>query len=577
MKNSFNQQTQFMVNQQGELVSGDNNIVAVLRNHFSDLLNKVVVPNHPQQQNAESSLSSCDPVPPPSLEEIRQVIKEMKNNKSPGENLIEIELLKKADQVVCSLLRDIFAKIWEDEKVPVEWKTATIVPIFKKGDRSLPVNYRGIALLDVGYKIFTKILNNRVREYAEQITGEYQCGFRRARSTLNHIYTASQIIEKNYEFNIKTVALFVDFKQAYDSIIREEMWRALAEVGIPVKYINLVRACYETTECKVKFKNAESEPFPVKNGLRQGDPLAPTLFNLVLESVMRKAGLANPVINQEQPVTLAFADDIVIIAPKINLVKEVCEKLATEAARVGLSINEEKTKFMIINGPKYSQDDREVQTMEVNGMRFQRTGEFKYLGVPLNDKRDAHKIIEERIKCANRCYYSLIGSLKSKLLSHQSKIKIYLAYIRPVLTYGCEAWTLCKGDRKALALFEKKVLRKVFGPVFNQTTNRFERRSSTDLYNRFGRTNVVAFVRAKRIEWFGHVSRDGSVLGMVTNYKPSGVRGRGRPKERWATSVEKDLIKVDDPARRTVPEDRDGWKMLIERALVLNGPLSSID
>ena len=573
VKKTFNQQTSLLENDQGDLVSGKDNIVEVLKSHFNRLL------------NAEGS--NCPSLPPittteqwmgePTLEEVSESVTSLSNNKAPGDNMIVAEMLKKADKSLLIEIHRIITEIWSNEKVPEAWNTATIIPIFKKGDKTKPVNYRGISLLDIGYKVFTNLLNRRLVPYAEEIVGKYQCGFRRAKSTLDHIFTIGQIIEKNYEFNVPTIALFIDFKQAYDRISRESMWHALASIGIPSKYINLVKACYDNTTCKVKCQKTISDSFLVKNGLRQGDPLAPTLFNLVLEYVMRNAKLSIATINQNEPTVLAFADDIVIVGNNMHLVKSACEKLIDSAAEVGLTINETKTQFMVIDGSKSNKDHvvNNTSFMEVRGLRFAETGDFKYLGVVFNNKRDAHQQIKERVKCANRCYYMLEKTLKSKLLSHQSKIRLYLAYIRPVLTYGCEAWTLCKNDRRILAVFERKVLRKIFGPVFNPVTNEFERRHNLDLYERYGRANILSYTRGKRIEWLGHVWRDNGLLNEALHYKPAGTRGRGRPKERWFNSVTKDLVKLN--RQHSDPQDRDRWKQIVGEAMDLNGPLSFID
>lgn len=105
--------------------------------------------------------------------------------------------------------------VWQKEEVPQAWNEAIIVPVFKKGDKIKAENYRGIALLDVGYKVFSTILNNRLKPVTEEAIGDYQSGFRKNRSTSTHIFTLSQILEKNYEYNKNVHIVFVDFKSSY--------------------------------------------------------------------------------------------------------------------------------------------------------------------------------------------------------------------------------------------------------------------------------------------------------------------------------------------------------------------------
>lgn len=79
--------------------------------------------------------------------------------------------------------------------------------------------------------------------------------------------------------------VFIDYKQAYDSVNRQKLWKAMIFFGIPQKYTNLVKMCNDKTLFKVRFLQRLSSAFEVNSGLRQGDALSPTLFNLGLEKV----------------------------------------------------------------------------------------------------------------------------------------------------------------------------------------------------------------------------------------------------------------------------------------------------
>ena len=81
--------------------------------------------------------------------------------------------------------------------MPEEWKESIIVPIYKTIDKTDCSNYRGISLLPGTYKILTDILLSRLTPYAEEIIGDHQCGFRRNRSTADHVFCIRQILEKN--------------------------------------------------------------------------------------------------------------------------------------------------------------------------------------------------------------------------------------------------------------------------------------------------------------------------------------------------------------------------------------------
>nr|XP_037869231.1 uncharacterized protein LOC119628999 [Bombyx mori] len=101
-------------------------------------------------------------------------------------------------------------QIWNSEVMPEEWNTAVICPLHKKGDVLDCQNYRGISLLNTAYKIFANVLFGKLKPFVEPRLGEYQCGFRPGRSTIDQIFSLRQILEKTLEFNADTSALAVE-------------------------------------------------------------------------------------------------------------------------------------------------------------------------------------------------------------------------------------------------------------------------------------------------------------------------------------------------------------------------------
>lgn len=81
--------------------------------------------------------------------------------------------------------------------------------------------------------------------------------------------------------------LFVDFRQAYDSVNKETLWKHLELFGIPAKLRAIIRMCIETARCKIRFGQTQSEEFKTKVGLKQCDSLSPILFNITLEVVVQ--------------------------------------------------------------------------------------------------------------------------------------------------------------------------------------------------------------------------------------------------------------------------------------------------
>jgi hypothetical protein len=131
--------------------------------------------------------------------------------------------------------------------------------------------------------------------------------------------------------------------------------------------------------------------------------------------------------------------------------------------------------------------------------------EFKYLGVNINEKNNMHNEIKIRMCTANRSYYAMKEMFSTKLLSRRTKNRLHITYLRPIATYACKTWASTKGDEEKLSTFERKMLKKIYGPVCNVNSGIFERRRNDEIQRLFSIPSICQFIRSKRIEWAGHV------------------------------------------------------------------------
>jgi len=120
-----------------------------------------------------------------------------------------------------------------------------------------------------------------------------------------------QIIEKCYEYNIDIHNIFIDYTHAFDSIKRNKILDSLTQNKIPPKLIRLVKLTLEHPTAKVKVNNAYTLEFRVESGVKQGDPLSPTLFSLVINTVLKKLDLRGNISTQHRQL-MAHADDVLI-------------------------------------------------------------------------------------------------------------------------------------------------------------------------------------------------------------------------------------------------------------------------
>ncbi|XP_055633640.1 uncharacterized protein LOC129773983 [Toxorhynchites rutilus septentrionalis] len=200
-------------NKNGSILMNQREVTERWRQHFDEHLNGVQAENQDDDGSDYVGAVNNEDVPPPTIGEVGNTIKQLENNKSTGKVGIEV-----------SYLHRLIVIIWETEQLPQEWKDGVICHIFKKGDKLDCENFRAITVLNVAYKELSQIIFRRLSPLTNRFVGGYQAGFIEGRSTTDQIiFTLRPILQKCREYRVPTHHLFIDFKAAYDSISRKEL------------------------------------------------------------------------------------------------------------------------------------------------------------------------------------------------------------------------------------------------------------------------------------------------------------------------------------------------------------------
>ena len=413
------------------------------------------------------------------------------------------------------------------------------------------------------------ILCERLKPYLSDIIGSYQCGFRPGKSTTDQIFTLRRLLEKTLEYQIDTHHLFIDFKQAYDSIKRDSLFTTMRSFGIPSKLNRLCWLTLANTVSVVKIGNETSEQFTTKQGFRQGDALSCDFFNLCLEKIIRDSDpyRERGCIYYKSCQLLGYADDIDIAGRTQAEVSQNFQEIEKAAEVMGLKVNASKTKYMLATRNENTLRNF-GQNVTIGQHNFEVVKDFVNLGSSVNSSNSTSEEVIRRIVLGSRCLYGLSNLLRSKHLSRRTKIQIYNTLILPVVMYGSESWEMTAADCERLMVFERRVLRIIFGPV--NIDGEWRIRYNHELYNLYTNETIVQKIKVQRLRWLGHVFRmenDAPQRKCLFTEPRDGSRGRGRPRTRWMDSVSGDLTKLRVKSTwKRKAADRDEWRDLLEQA-----------
>ena len=320
---------------------------------------------------------------PFTMEELLKAVKSIKYGKACGLDEIPVEVwkLKEFHEILLECCNSVY-----QQEVISSWRKGCILPFPKKGNLNITKNYRGITLTAISAKIYNLVLLNRIRPAVDPLLRKNQNGFRRKRSTMGQILTIRSIKEGVRANNLPAVLLFIDFSKAFDSIHRGKMRDILIAYGIPQETVDAIMMQYQDTCSKVRSPDGNTEFFDIIAGVLQGDTLAPYIFIIYLDYVLRRALDENKELGltltkqksrryPEKKITDAdYADDLAVLADTLKDATTLLHNIEKVAKQIGLYLNADKTEFIFEN------QDASVGMKSLADKNIKQVLDFKYLG-----------------------------------------------------------------------------------------------------------------------------------------------------------------------------------------------------
>ncbi|KAE9036079.1 hypothetical protein PR001_g9006 [Phytophthora rubi] len=318
-------------------------------------------------------------------EEVIKAIAALNRHKAAGADGLNNDFFKDAQAVLVPAMLAIGNELLKGGGPPASFLEGLIIPLRKKGDSDDAMDYRPIALLQTGYKVFAKIMATRVQRILGKPIGESQQGFVHGRQMLKTVMMmmamlASAKNEPGLAASLSRVILLLDFRKAYDTVARDFLFLALLRFGFSPYFVEMIRKLHHGTTAQFLVNGELSAPQEVISGIRQGCPLAPLLFLLAAEIL----ALA---IQQEPAVTgikvpggdgathkfSAFVDDSTVFMQEARQLSRVMNIVKKFGRLSGLQVQPTKSKIIFLNTA--------VVLHEYEGIPVLRSGDtVRYLG-----------------------------------------------------------------------------------------------------------------------------------------------------------------------------------------------------
>ena len=332
----------------GDTVHKQEDLKEAVHTFYKNLYSEFTV----SDETVKMFLEAYEPPPPDtfdnidapiSVDELKRAIKPMKNLKAPGVDGLPTLPYKYLCDEALECLANRFNEFMSGSTIPSEWKRGVITLLHKKGSRKEIGNYRPITLLRTDYKILSLILCRRIYPRILDHIGIEQVGFMPQRLIFDNVLCLNEVLK----LPTKTL-LSVDFKKAYDSVSHRTILLVMRHMGFPERFCTLIQNMLSGSQAQLIVNNELTNPFDIRRGVKQGDPLSPLLFTFVIEMITRFARnhFSGIKIGSVVLIILLYADDILLICKdKEELIKWI-KVLAMFKEASGLEMNMSKSFYV---------------------------------------------------------------------------------------------------------------------------------------------------------------------------------------------------------------------------------------
>jgi hypothetical protein len=386
--------------------------------------------------------------------DVLKILANIDTGKALGPDLISPRLLYHSRDIIAPVLTNLINKSLIQGKVPTKWKTANVIPIHKKGDKSIPSNYRPISLLSCASKVMERAVFQHLYSYLQSFITSHQSGFLPNHSTVTQLLEIYHNITEALDKQKEIFFIFFDISKAFDRVWHRGLVFKLQQLGISGNVLQWISNYLTNRQQQVTIEAATSDTMSITAGVPQGSVLGPLLFLIYINDLP---------VNVTSNLYM-FADDTCLYVSSKNLplnenqLSNDLREITTWANRWLVDFNPNKTTSMLISR-KHNQtplqltmDDQPIQNFTTH----------KHLGVIFNNRGTWSDHINTLLENANKKLAMLRGI---KYLVNRKTLEImYKSFVRPSLEYADIVWdNLYTYESNRLEIIQLQALRTITG------------------------------------------------------------------------------------------------------------------
>ena len=406
-------------------------------------------------------------IPDVDLDELKAAIHSLSNNKSADEDGVVVELLKVAPDEFLTLLLEQYNSVLANFEPDPKWLEILFQMLPKAGNLQSPQNWRPIAILDLFYKVFAKIIASRIHPILESHQSDDSFGFRPGKRIDDVFCILEDLTAKANEWSLPLWIVSLDLSKAFDRVDHEALFAALADHGIPKNMILLIRRLYSNQIGRVN----ESKEFPIERGVKQGDILSPMLFNAIMEVLVHRwkqrvidgGWLVD--VNLPRLQATRFADDVILYARSRDEVQEMLSLFQIELARMGLQLNMKKTKILTNDTSRVDHDSISFVNIGDDFIEILRSSDcHRVLGKDVNLTQNRAQIeIAHRLRLAWASFHKHRKALTNRGVSLRLRLRLFHSVVSPVALFGLSCISLTDGLLRKIDVVQRRMLRCIVG------------------------------------------------------------------------------------------------------------------